>query len=130
MEIARIGGNVIYESILKTIHDNIDRYFESFLPRELRTAKVSYSEMLHLVNAIEKGNSRTALSIAQKHVRKGHAFMEEVFRRQSASLQANIEDGYDKKSVSDFSLSIRRTVPRVRDPGVPGHNRGSQRWGT
>jgi DNA-binding FadR family transcriptional regulator len=33
MALANIAGNPIHESVLRTIHDNIHKYYESYLPR-------------------------------------------------------------------------------------------------
>jgi|WetSurMetagenome_2_1015567.scaffolds.fasta_scaffold132860_2 GntR family transcriptional regulator, transcriptional repressor for pyruvate dehydrogenase complex len=75
LAVARTARNIVHESILRTVHENIHRYYESYLPQERHVARQSHKGMLELVKAIEEGDSDRAFDCAQDHVRKGNRFM-------------------------------------------------------
>jgi len=76
--LARIAQNSIYEFILKTIHENINRYYESYLPKDKETWKQSFLEMRPLVKAVEDGDAKKAFILAQEHIKRGDKLMENV----------------------------------------------------
>ena len=76
--LARIARNSIYEFILKTIHENINRYYESYLPKDKETWKQSFLEMRPLVKAVEDGDAKKAFTLAQEHIKRGDRLMENV----------------------------------------------------
>jgi len=78
LTLARIARNSIHEFILKTIHENINRYYESYLPKDKEVWKQSYLEMRPLVKAVEDGDAKKAFSLAQEHVKRGDRLMEGV----------------------------------------------------
>lgn len=78
LTLARIARNSIHEFILKTIHENINRYYESYLPKDKKIWKQSYLEMRPLVKAVEDGDAQKAFSLAQEHVKRGDRLMEDV----------------------------------------------------
>ena len=78
LTLARIARNSIHEFILKTIHENINRYYESYLPKDKKIWKQSYLEMRPLVKAVEDGDVKKAFSLAQEHVKRGDRLMEGV----------------------------------------------------
>jgi DNA-binding FadR family transcriptional regulator len=71
----RITGNPVYTSVLQMVHDNIHRYYESFLPREEHVLWRNYQDLCDIVRAVEKGLANEARSLAQHHVRRFHRFM-------------------------------------------------------
>ncbi len=76
MELARIAGNPIYESILQTVHDNINRYYNRFLVKEHQIMIKNYEDMCAIVEAVENRDHVRARSLARKHVKRFNKFME------------------------------------------------------
>jgi GntR family transcriptional regulator, transcriptional repressor for pyruvate dehydrogenase complex len=81
MTLAGIAGNVIHESVLKTIHDNIHKYYESYLPRGKEVVDQNFRDMVDLVKAIEKRDAKRASTVGRKHVERGMRYMEEMAAR-------------------------------------------------
>jgi DNA-binding GntR family transcriptional regulator len=69
MALARISRNAMYEMILNTVHDNINRYYDRLLAREQRVMKRNYGDLCRMVEAVAGGQAVLARSIAQEHVR-------------------------------------------------------------
>jgi DNA-binding FadR family transcriptional regulator len=69
MALARISRNAMYEMILNTVHDNINRYYDRLLAREQRVMKRNYGDLCRMVEAVAGGQASLARSIAQEHVR-------------------------------------------------------------
>ena len=65
---AQIARNPVYISILKTVHDNIHRYYERFLTMEDREMSENYTDLCEIVEAVKQGHSEKARSLAQSHV--------------------------------------------------------------
>jgi len=76
--LARIARNSIHEFILKTIHENINRYYESYLPKDKEIWKQSFLEMRPLVKAVEDGDAKKAFILAQEHIKRGDRLMENI----------------------------------------------------
>ena len=76
MELARIAGNHLYILVLKSIHDNINRYYNRFLTRDERIIRDSYQDMCEIVKAIEESDAARAKLLAQEHVRRFNRSME------------------------------------------------------
>ena len=75
LAVARAAQNIVHESILRTVHENIHRYYESYLPQERNVARQAHKGMLELVKAIEERDSDRAFDRARDHVQKGNRFM-------------------------------------------------------
>jgi DNA-binding FadR family transcriptional regulator len=73
---AKITGNPIYISILKTIHENIRRYFDEFLIMEEPEMKENLQDLENVVSAMESGKAEAAGDIARTHVRRFNGYME------------------------------------------------------
>jgi GntR family transcriptional regulator, transcriptional repressor for pyruvate dehydrogenase complex len=73
---AKITGNPIYISILKTIHENIRRYYEEFLVMEEAEMNENLQDLEDVVNAMENGDAKRAGDIARTHVRRFNGYME------------------------------------------------------
>lgn len=76
MELARIAGNHLYILVLKSIHNNIDRYYNSYLSRGKNIVNESYQDICEIVKAVEEGNAAKSRFLAQEHVRTFNRFME------------------------------------------------------
>lgn len=73
---ARITGNPIYISILKTIHENIRRYYDEFLLMDLPEMDENFRDLEDVIAAMEKGDAQTAGNIARAHVSRFNGYME------------------------------------------------------
>lgn len=76
MTIADITGNPIYISVLKSIHDNIHRYYDRFLSMEKRELQENYQDLCDLVQAIKNASTDRARRIAQNHVKRFNQYMQ------------------------------------------------------
>ncbi len=77
MELARIAGNPIYKSILKTVHDNINRYYLQFLAKKKKLVKKNYNDICKIAEAVEMRQVDIASSLARSHVAQFNSFMVE-----------------------------------------------------
>ena len=66
--LAQITRNPVYISILKTVHDNIHRYYERFLTMEDREIRENYTDLCEIVEAVTQRQSEQARELAQAHV--------------------------------------------------------------
>jgi len=78
LTLAKIAGNRIYESVLKTVHDNINRYYNQFLEKEENVIKTNYLDLCGIADAVILGDPVTARDLARKHVRRFNKFMEKA----------------------------------------------------
>ena len=76
LAMAQISGNPIYISILKMVHNNINRYYDNFLHMEKRELMENYEDLRDMVQAIEKGDGAKAKSLAQSHIHRFNGYME------------------------------------------------------
>lgn len=77
MALAHIAGNPVYESVLQTVHDNINRYYDRFLPKEDANMRENYQDLCEIVEAVEDGDAAKSRRLAQDHVNRFNRFMEE-----------------------------------------------------
>ncbi len=77
MALAHIAGNPIYKSVLRTIYDNIRRYFDQFLPREEGLLQENYQDLCEIVEAVEQRQAARAHLLVQNHVYRFNRIMEE-----------------------------------------------------
>jgi len=76
LAMAQISGNPIYISILKMVHNNIHRYYDSFLHMEKHELMENYKDLCDIVQAVEKGDEAKSKSLAQSHIRRFSEYME------------------------------------------------------
>ena len=77
LNLARMAGNPIYTSILHSIHDNIHRYYDKFLPMEERELEENYRDLCNIVRAAEAGDAGEARKFAQEHVQRFNRYMKQ-----------------------------------------------------
>jgi len=70
MTLAAIAGNPVYETVLRSVHVNIDRYYDALLPRTRRTIEEHYRDLCAIVRAVEDHDAPAARDRAQEHVRR------------------------------------------------------------
>jgi len=76
LAMAQISRNPIYISILQMVHNNIQRYYDSFLHMGKRELMENYEDLCGIVQAVEKGDEAKSKSLAQRHIRRFGDYME------------------------------------------------------
>jgi DNA-binding FadR family transcriptional regulator len=77
MALARIAGNPVYQTVLQTVHDNINQYYDRYLPKKEKHLRENYQDLCEIVKAVESHQAAEARLIAQHHVSRFNRFMEE-----------------------------------------------------
>jgi DNA-binding GntR family transcriptional regulator len=72
---AEITENPLYISILKMIHENINRYYERFLPMKEPEMAENYQDLEDIVHAIESGDAELSRRLVRSHVRRFNDYM-------------------------------------------------------
>ncbi len=75
MEIARITGNPLYTFILTSVHDNMHRYYDRYLPAGEEEMEENYQDLRSLVDAITRHDVQIAQHLAKEHIRRFNAHM-------------------------------------------------------
>lgn len=76
LALAKITGNLLFISVLKTIYDNINTYYDSYLPRNEEVLQQNLKDLKEISLAIARGDSQKAAQLAREHVRRFNAYME------------------------------------------------------
>jgi DNA-binding FadR family transcriptional regulator len=69
--------NLLYQSVLKTVYDNIARFWADSLPKEEWIMEETYRDLKKIAGAIEKGEPAKTRSLVQNHVHRFNLLMEE-----------------------------------------------------
>ncbi|BCS52825.1 FadR/GntR family transcriptional regulator [Geobacter sp. SVR] len=77
MALASISANQLFISVLESVYLNIHTYYENFLPREKRVLQENFDDLSGIVAAVEAGDGERARELAQGHVDRFNAYMEE-----------------------------------------------------
>lgn len=72
---ASITGNLVYISVLQTIHNNIYRYYDRYLSMKDREMKENYQDLKAIVDTVKHGQAETARLLAKRHVRRFYEYM-------------------------------------------------------
>jgi DNA-binding FadR family transcriptional regulator len=75
LALAEITGNPVYVSLHRTIHDNIDQYYETFLHMEQRELTDNVADLDAIVKAVEKKDAEEAQRLAECHVLRFNHYM-------------------------------------------------------
>lgn len=78
---ADISGNPVFITILRTIHDNIHRYYERLLVMKPRDMVQNFTDLEKIVQAVEQGRADRARMLARAHVRRFNRYMQDDPRR-------------------------------------------------
>ncbi len=73
--IADISGNPIYMLVHQMVHNNIQRYYNRFLPATEAIMGENYEDLRGLVAAVKRARSEDARDLARRHVRRFNAYM-------------------------------------------------------
>jgi len=73
--LARITGNPMYIVVHQMVHDNIQRYYERFLPWTEAMLQENLQDLCNIVAFIKKGDADQASDLARRHVQRFGAHM-------------------------------------------------------
>lgn len=73
MALVHIVGNLVFESVLRTVYDNIQPYDQT-LPREEKLFKEYYRDLCEIVRAVEEKQPNRARLLAQDHIKRSTRF--------------------------------------------------------
>jgi DNA-binding FadR family transcriptional regulator len=77
IQLARMAGNPIYLSVLRTVYSSVHRYFDKFLPRREELLHENYRDLCEIVEAVEKKQASRVHLLVQTHVYRFNRIMEE-----------------------------------------------------
>jgi DNA-binding FadR family transcriptional regulator len=73
--LARITGNPMYIVIHQMVHDNIQRYYERFLPWTEAMLQENFDDLYNIVALVKEGDAEQASDLARRHVQRFSAHM-------------------------------------------------------
>lgn len=76
LALAEITANPVYISLHHTVHDNIDRYYESFLLMKQPELQENLSDLAGIISAVENQRAEEAMQLAESHVLRFNHYME------------------------------------------------------
>ncbi|MFN2355032.1 MAG: FadR/GntR family transcriptional regulator [Desulfopila sp.] len=82
IEIARIAGNPLYNFVLRSIHDNIHRYYDKYLIVGEMEIDENFQDLRLLVEAVAQHDAVMAQKVAVEHVRRFSRYMEQKKRQE------------------------------------------------
>lgn len=75
-QIAAMADNPLIEANLRTIHENIHVYFQSYMPFSKKVLEDDFQDLRDIAAAVEKGDSSAAGAAARQHIAKFSQLME------------------------------------------------------
>ncbi len=73
--LARITGNPMYIVVHQTVHDNIQRYYEQFLPWTSQMLQENYQDLCDIVQSVKDRQDDKARALAHRHVQRFSEYM-------------------------------------------------------
>jgi DNA-binding FadR family transcriptional regulator len=73
--LAQVTGNPMYIVVNQMIHDNIQRYYESFLPWTEAMLQENFEDLRDIVALIKTGEGDKASALARRHVQRFSEYM-------------------------------------------------------
>ena len=73
--LATITGNPMYIMVHHVVHDNIQRYYDKFLPADEKRLHENFQDLCDIIDAIGRGEATEARIFAQRHVRRFNGYM-------------------------------------------------------
>jgi GntR family transcriptional regulator, transcriptional repressor for pyruvate dehydrogenase complex len=70
IHLAKIAGNRIFESVLRTVYMNLDHYYTQYLPKNKRISQNTYDELRKIFLAIKGRKPKLARTLAEQHVKR------------------------------------------------------------
>jgi len=81
MHLASITRNPISMFVHKSIHENIDRYYEQFLVMDDQSMEENVQDLKNIVNAVVSGDAEKSRELAIDHVYRFTTYMQGVLSR-------------------------------------------------
>lgn len=91
-DLARITGNPIYIFIHAMVHDNIQPYYDTFLPPDDRRLRENYQDLADILDAVVKKDPDRAADLARKHILRFNAYMTGPGRELRESPRAALQE--------------------------------------
>jgi len=76
LALARMSGNLLFQTVLQSLYVNIHTYYVKFLPRNRALLRENLADLHAIVAAIIAHDGEKARSVAQSHVRRFNSYME------------------------------------------------------
>jgi DNA-binding FadR family transcriptional regulator len=73
--LAQITGNPMYILVHQTVHDNIQRYYEQFLPWTPKMMQENYQDLCDIIQSVKTGQDDAARRQAHRHVQRFSEYM-------------------------------------------------------
>lgn len=73
--LANITGNPMYIAVHQAVHDNIQRYYEQFLPWTPEMLQENYQDLCDIVQSVKAGEDDRARHQAHRHVQRFSEYM-------------------------------------------------------
>lgn len=77
LALARISGNLLFLTVLKSLYVNIHTYYVKYLPRNKALLKENLADLSDIVVAVAEHDAVRARNVAQSHVRRFNEYMEQ-----------------------------------------------------
>jgi GntR family transcriptional repressor for pyruvate dehydrogenase complex len=74
--LAHISGNPIYILINQMVHENIQRYYDRFLPVDGAMLSENYTDLCKILEIVKSGDAVAAREVAVRHVKRFNDVME------------------------------------------------------
>lgn len=75
LALGKITGNRVYRTIQTTIHENIEPYFDRYVPRNIETLTGNYDDLCRVAEAIGKKDAEKAREAMRKHLERYEIFI-------------------------------------------------------
>jgi DNA-binding FadR family transcriptional regulator len=74
LKLAKMSGNLLFQTVLETVYYNIHTYYERFLPLEDPIVRENLTDLQNLIAAVTRHDAAEARSVAIEHVNRftGH----------------------------------------------------------
>ena len=73
--LAHITGNPMYIVVHQAVHDNIQRYYEQFLPWTPQMLQENYQDLCDIIQSVKDRQGDKARDLAHRHVQRFSAYM-------------------------------------------------------
>jgi DNA-binding FadR family transcriptional regulator len=73
--LANITGNSLYIFLLNIIHENIQSYYDNFLPPDDKIMRENYQDLYNILEAVKQKQVVKAQKLAQEHVNRFSEYM-------------------------------------------------------
>jgi DNA-binding FadR family transcriptional regulator len=85
LALSEITGNPVYNYVFHSIHDNIHRYYDSYLSMDGRELSENHQDLCDILRAVANRRPDEARVMAQSHVHRFHRYMEARQARENAT---------------------------------------------